>query len=81
MLPPETKRVWDFLREQPALAGFLLIGGTALALWIAHRLSEDLESAYPETRLPGPRLDGLRRVANQAGLRLPTKNPISCNRS
>ena len=30
---------------------FLLIGGTALALQIAHRLSEDLDFAFPEKKL------------------------------
>ena len=52
MLPPETDRIWTFLKEQPSLSGFVLIGGIALALQIAHRRSEDLDLAYPESRLP-----------------------------
>jgi hypothetical protein len=47
VLPPETDRIWTFLKEQPSLSGFVLIGGTALALQIAHRRSEDLDLAYP----------------------------------
>ena len=47
MLPVETERVWEFLKEQPALAGFVLIGGTALAPRIGHRRTEDLDLAYP----------------------------------
>ena len=45
MLPPETEQVWHFLKQQPALAGFVLLGVSALALRIGHRLSEDLDLA------------------------------------
>lgn len=67
MLPPETEKVWHFLRPQPALGGFILIGGSALALRIRHRRSEDLDFAFVADRLPGARLDALCRVAAQAG--------------
>jgi hypothetical protein len=67
VLPAETDRVWDFLKDQPALAGFVLIGGTALALRIHHRRSEDLDFAFPEDRLPRTRLEALRRLAAEAG--------------
>lgn len=67
MLPPETKRVWEFLKGQPGLAGFVLIGGTALALRIAHRRSEDLDFIYPAARLPRRHLDAVVRLAAGAG--------------
>jgi hypothetical protein len=67
VLLPETERVWDFLKAQPALAGFVLIGGTALALRIHHRRSDDLDLAYPQVRLPRSRLEALQRLAAQAG--------------
>ncbi|HMC28256.1 MAG TPA: nucleotidyl transferase AbiEii/AbiGii toxin family protein [Verrucomicrobiae bacterium] len=67
MLPQETEGVWHFLREQPALAGFILIGGTALALRLKHRRSEDLDLAFLEFRLPKARLEALRHAAAQAG--------------
>ena len=63
MLPAETERVWNFCKQQPALAGFVLVGGSALALQIGHRLSEDLDMAWAELRLPRVRLDTLRRAA------------------
>src|SRR5258708_1559343 len=63
VLPPETERVWNFLTQQPTLAGFVLIGGTALAMRIQHRRSNDLDLAYPETRLPRARLQTLVRKA------------------
>ncbi|PWU20219.1 MAG: hypothetical protein C5B50_04535 [Verrucomicrobia bacterium] len=64
MLPPETERVWNFLKAQHELGGFVLIGGSGLALRIGHRLSEDLDLAWPERRLPRARLEALRRIAD-----------------
>lgn len=68
MLPPETDKIWKFLKEQPALDGFVLVGGSALAMTIGHRLSEDLDFIYPENRLPRQRLDVLLRAAGELGL-------------
>jgi len=63
VLPPDTESVWDFLKREPALGGFVLVGGSALALRIGHRLSEDLDLAWSELRLPRARLEALRRAA------------------
>ncbi len=68
MLLPETEKAWGFLRNQPALAGFVLIGGSALALRLAHRLSEDLDFAWLTEKLPRRRLDSLLHAARLAGL-------------
>lgn len=67
MLPPATEKIWGFLKHEPALAGFVLVGGSALALTIRHRRSEDLDFVYPGIRLPSERLDALRRSADKAG--------------
>ena len=67
LLPHATEKVWTFLKEQPALGGFVLIGGSALALTIRHRLSEDLDLVFPEIKLPRSRLDAFPRVAQSAG--------------
>jgi hypothetical protein len=67
LLPAATERVWDFLKAQRMLAGFILVGGSALALRIRHRLSEDLDFAFPELKLPRARLDALLRQAVEAG--------------
>ena len=62
MLRADTQRLWERLRPDPAFAGCVLIGGTALSLHFAHRLSEDLDFAYVgtgtalELRLPRRRL-------------------------
>lgn len=68
MLKLETERIWQFLCQQPLLSGFVLLGGSALALHLRHRYSEDLDLAYPAERLPRQRLDALRRVAAESGL-------------
>lgn len=68
MLPPETERVWNFVREQPSLAGFVLVGGTALAMHLRHRRSEDLGLAWPQLRLPRAKLEQFTRTAAEAGL-------------
>jgi hypothetical protein len=53
LLTPETEAAWQVLREQERfLSGFVLIGGTALALQIHHRYSEDLDLAYAGAKLP-----------------------------
>ena len=31
MLRPDTQTLWDLLKQEPALGGFVLIGGTALS--------------------------------------------------
>lgn len=67
MLPPGTDKVWNFLKAQPALAGFVLIGGSALALRIQHRRSEDLDLTCSDLRLPRARLEALLRRSAEAG--------------
>ena len=67
LLPVETEKVWNFLRDQSALNGFVLIGGSALALTIRHRKSEDLDFVYPEVRLPRQRLAAFTESARASG--------------
>jgi len=57
MLAPETQALWNDLRTAPELSSFVLIGGSALALRIGHRLSEDLNFTTTATRLPRAVLD------------------------
>lgn len=63
LLPPKTESVWTFLKDQTALAGAVLVGGSALALRIQHRLSEDLDLVFCAPTLPRAGLDALRRIA------------------
>lgn len=67
MLRTDTLELWQFLKDQPALQGFVLVGGSALALRIQHRVSEDLDFAWPGLNLPRARLEALLRMANAKG--------------
>ncbi|HRQ87254.1 MAG TPA: nucleotidyl transferase AbiEii/AbiGii toxin family protein [Bacteroidia bacterium] len=67
MLIPETEALWQYLREHDSLRGFVLIGGSGLALRIQHRLSEDLDFVWNGLRLPRKRIDLLVREAGEAG--------------
>ncbi len=70
MLPSATERVWDFVKAQPALSGFTLIGGSALALRIGHRRSEDLDLAWSGPRLPREQLQAFIRLGSVSGFDL-----------
>lgn len=61
MLIEATQRLWEIFKEKPELNGFVLIGGSALALQIHHRRSEDLDFAWPYGKLPREALDNLIR--------------------
>ncbi len=67
-LREETAQVWEFLREHPALTGFVLVGGTALTLRIGHRLSEDLDFSFGAVRLPRQRIEALRLSGRDSGM-------------
>lgn len=70
MLTPEAKRLWTWLKDQPGLAGFVLIGGSALSMRIGHRLSEGLDLVYLEETLPIRRLEQTFKKAQTAGFAL-----------
>ena len=57
MLAPEAQALWNDLRTAPELSSFVLIGGSALAHRIGHRLSEDLNFTTTATRLPRAVID------------------------
>lgn len=43
ILPSRTKKAFEWLRHQPFIEHFYLAGGTALALYLGHRTSIDLD--------------------------------------
>lgn len=69
-LPPRTRAVFDALAGNPRMGGFTLIGGTALALQIDHRKSEDLDFWLPAGRLDKSALAAIVRDLKQRGLRV-----------
>jgi hypothetical protein len=60
-LHPQTQAVFATLAGSELTRGFLLIGGTALALHIAHRISNDLDFLFtqPNGKLPTQHIDQL----------------------
>ena len=67
MLRPDTQKLWDHLQSESALKGFVLVGGTALAMHLHHRLSEDLDFMYLGKKLPKGQIEVLKRRALDAG--------------
>jgi len=51
-LPENTKNLFEKIRYHPELSALTLVGGTAIALLVAHRLSMDLDFCTFEDRLP-----------------------------
>lgn len=58
-MPEATQKNFSRLQIDTRLAGFTLVGGTALALQIGHRVSEDLDFNIFGQKLPINALDGL----------------------
>jgi len=67
-LPDKTRKTFEQLAGFPALRDFTLIGGTALALQLGHRYSEDLDFWLPENSLIQGAVDRVKRVAEEAGV-------------
>lgn len=59
MLPERTNRLLRAIDGYPSASDLLLVGGTALALRIAHRRSADLDFAFASQRLPRLEIDNL----------------------
>jgi Nucleotidyl transferase AbiEii toxin, Type IV TA system len=60
-LATKTRQVFELLAARPELADFVLIGGTAMALQMKHRLSEDLDFWLPDSQLKQSTIDRLMR--------------------
>lgn len=58
-MPESTQKNFVRLKGDPRLAGFTLVGGTALALQIGHRISEDLDFNIFGQPLPIRAIDGI----------------------
>jgi hypothetical protein len=58
-MPEATQKNFARLKDDPRLAGFTLVGGTALALQIGHRISEDLDFNIFGQKLPIKSIDAL----------------------
>lgn len=65
----------DCATHCPDLDGFLLVGGTALSLQAAHRLSEDLDFAWPEKKLDRAKVRAVLDVLSALGKTVVYNNP------
>lgn len=65
---PDTASLFSLLAQFPQLKGFHLVGGTAIALIIGHRLSNDLDFAFLGDKLPIHQIDDLVAELKAGGL-------------
>jgi len=63
-LPPDTRALLEAL-DPALLSGFLLVGGTGLALQIGHRISEDLDFMSRDRSLPLRQIDKILSCLNE----------------
>lgn len=70
ILRPEAAALLDVLGRAPELEGLTLMGGTALALQIGHRISLDFDFAVFGGTLPGRRIEQWAARLRQEGHRL-----------
>lgn len=66
-LPEATRCLFEYLAANALLSNFTLIGGTALALQIGHRRSEDLDFWLPDEYLDKEVVSAIVRMAQGAG--------------
>jgi hypothetical protein len=66
-LPQATQQLFHRLKEDPRLGSFTLVGGSALALHIGHRMSEDLDFNCFGHDLPCFKLDALLAELSDSG--------------
>lgn len=76
-LPPPTRVLFERLAGERLLEGLLLVGGSALALQIGHRLSEDLDFAALGPVLPAGRIDALMAALESEGHAVALMTPQS----
>jgi len=76
-LPPPTRALFERLTDETLLEDMLLVGGSALALQIGHRLSEDLDFATLKPKLPTARLDTLMATLEAEGHQVSLLTPQS----
>jgi hypothetical protein len=76
-MPEKTGALFTRLAQDALLEDAVLVGGTALALQIGHRVSEDLDFAFLSPKLPVGKLDALIRNIEQAGIPVSLLTPTS----
>src|SRR5208337_1585729 len=75
ILPPAQKRLWSELDATPKT--FVLYGGTALALRLGHRQSEDFDFFSSQSFISEELLAGLSYLENATAVKL-AENTLTC---
>lgn len=76
-LPEKTRALFERLIEEPLMRGMTLVGGSALALQIGHRMSEDLDFAVFGLKIPATRIDALMAGQEKEGRAVSLLTPQS----
>lgn len=76
-LPDKTRLLFERLIEEPRMCGMTLVGGSALALQIGHRMSEDMDFAVFGPKLPAARIDALMADLENEGREVSLLTPQS----
>lgn len=73
-----TKKAQELFRSLHRFAGFYLVGGTALALQIGHRLSVDLD-LFTQEKLPANLLTKVKRIFHDYHVIVTYRSPEQLN--
>lgn len=74
-MPERTRLVFEALAAEKRMAGFNLIGGTALSIQLGHRLSEDLDFWFPSATMPKGTVDAIINQLAKNGLHCELATP------
>lgn len=69
-MPESTRKIFTRLQDDPRLAGFTLVGETALAIQIGHRISEDLDFNIFGQVLPTKSIDAVLNDLEASGSKI-----------
>ena len=69
-MPESTQKIFTRLKDDPRLVGFNLVGGTALAIQIGHRISEDLNFNIFGQVLPTKAIDSVLNDLEASGSKI-----------
>ena len=67
-LPERAGKLFERLSKEPLMEGMVLVGGSALAIQIGHRISEDLDFVAISSRLPSDKIEALTRKLQNEGM-------------
>jgi hypothetical protein len=74
-MPTDTAKVFEALSVVEPISGFTLIGGTALAIQVGHRFSEDLDFWTSENLLPKGKINNILANLRANGLSVSMLTP------